>query len=393
MLSSFKRGVITLVKNALKGENSPLPEDFDYSKLYRFAISQHILPIVYCGGRNDAGFIAHDEGRKIYGAAMYYALANQNRFEMLDEICRTFEKNGIDYMPLKGATIKDLYPSRDLRLIGDADILIKDEQSEDIEKIMTALGYEYEGTSNHEWIWHKDDFEVELHKRMIPSYTKDLYARFGDGWSIAKPKTDGGHEYFLDCEEELIYLVSHFTKHYRYAGIGIKHLVDIYVFLGAHPELDAGYVNAELDRLGIGKFYQNVKRTLDVWFDGAEGDEVTEFITNKIFSGDAYGTQEAHAKYEAAAIAQGIDATKARNRKFWGVVFPSYKNMCKERPWLKKCPILLPFAWIVRLIRVVLFRRDNIKKVGDSIAVINDTDIDSYKSELRLVGLDFNFEV
>lgn len=393
MLSSFKRGVITLVKNALKGENSPLPEDFDYSKLYRFAISQHILPIVYCGGRNDAGFIAHDEGRKIYGAAMYYALANQNRFEMLDEICRTFEKNGIDYMPLKGATIKDLYPSRDLRLIGDADILIKDEQSEDIEKIMTALGYEYEKTSDYEWKWQKDGFEVELHKKLVPSHTKDLSAYLGNGWGRAKPRVEGGHEYALGCEDELIYLFSHFTKHYRHSGIGIKHLVDIYVFLGAHPELDADYVYSELDRLGIGKFYRNVIRTLEVWFDGAEGDEVTEFITNKIFSGDAYGTEEHLAKYSAAVLAKDTNAKKAKNKKLISVIFLNYGEMCKMYPWLKKCPILLPFAWIGRLIRVVLFRRENIKKVGESIAVINDTDIDSYKSELRLVGLDFNFEV
>ena len=393
MLSSFKRGIITLVKNALKGENSPLPEDFDYSKLYQFATSQHILPIVYYGGRNDASFISHDASRKIYGAAMYYALANQNRFEMLDEICGAFEANGIHYMPLKGATIKDLYPSRDLRLIGDADILIRDEQSADIEKIMTELGYVYERTSDYEWKWQKDDFEVELHKKLVPSHTKDLSAYLGNGWGRAKLRAEGKYEYALGCEDELIYLFSHFTKHYRHSGIGIKHLVDIYVFLGAHPELDADYVNAELDRLGIGKFYQNVKRTLDVWFEGAESDEVTEFITNKIFSGDAYGTEEHLAKYSAAVLAKDTDAKKAKNKKLFSVIFLDYKEMCKMYPWLGKCPILLPFAWIVRLIRVVLFRRDNIKKVGDSIAVISDTAIDSYKSELRLVGLDFNFEV
>ena len=130
-----------------------------------------------------------------------------------------------------------------------------------------------------------------------------------------------------------------------------------------------------------------------MWFDGAEGDEVTEFITNKIFSGDAYGTEEHLAKYSAAVLAKDTNAKKAKNKKLISVIFLNYGEMCKMYPWLKKCPILLPFAWIGRLIRVVLFRRENIKKVGESIAVINDTDIDSYKSELRLVGLDFNFEV
>jgi len=393
MPSNFKRGVITLIKNALKGENSPLPEDFDYTKLQQFATSQHILPIVYYGGRNDASFIAHDEGRKMYGTAMYLALVNQDRFAMLEEICRAFDENGIDYMPLKGANMKDLYPSRDMRLVGDADILIREWQTAEIEKIMIELGYEYSRTSDYEWKWQKNGFDIELHKKLVPSHTKDLCAYLGDGWGRAKLKAEGGHEYVLGCEDELIYIFSHFTKHYRHSGIGIKHLVDIYVFLNAYPELDRDYVHAELDNLGIGKFYRNVNRTLEVWFDGAEGDEITDFITDKMFSGGAYGTKEHLAKYEAAALTKETETKKARNKKILSVVFPSYNNMCAERPWLRKCPILLPFAWIVRFVVVVLFRRENIKKVGDSIAVINDTDIGSYKSELRLVGLDFNFEV
>ena len=125
----------------------------------------------------------------------------------------------------------------------------------------------------------------------------------------------------------------------------------------------------------------------------AESDEVTEFITGKIFSGGAYGTAKDKSRYEAAALAKDSDAKSARRKKFWGVVFPSYKNMCEERPWLKKLPILLPFAWIGRLVVVLLFRRDHIKREREHISAINKTEIDSYKQELKLVGLDFNFEV
>ena len=393
MLSSFKRGIITLVKNALKGENSPLPEDFDYSKLLKFAISQQILPMVYCGGRNNPDFVANDTDRKIYAMATYMALFNQNRLDMLEEMCRAFDENGIDYMPLKGANMKDIYPSREMRIIGDADVLVKDEQIADIERIMTALGYKYGETVDHARTWAREGFEVELHRRMIPSYTKDLYARFGDGWGLATPKKEGGHEYALSREEELIFLFLHFTKHYRYAGIGIKHLVDIYVFLKAYPEIDSDYVSVELDRLGLGKFYQNIKRTLDVWFEDAEGDEVTEFITKKIFSGGAFGTNENQARYEAAVLTKETETKKAKNRQIWRMIFPGYKHMIKDRPWLEKCPILLPIAWVTRWISVVLFKRNNIKTVADNIAAINDADIDSYKSDLRLVGLDFNFEL
>ena len=40
MLSSFEKGIITLINNALKGEKNPLPKDFDYSGLHDFSVKQ-----------------------------------------------------------------------------------------------------------------------------------------------------------------------------------------------------------------------------------------------------------------------------------------------------------------------------------------------------------------
>ena len=393
MLSSFERGVIILINNALKGQNTPLPEDFDYSRLYEFAKMQQVMPLLYYGGRNDADFLAKDERKRIYATAMYLSLMNQNQSEELHALCCAFEENGVDYMKLKGSVIRKLYPSSDMRLLGDADILIRQNQMEGIEKLMRELGYNHVVTSDHEWIWRKGELGVELHKRLIPSYTKDLYAYFGDGWALAKKRDEKGYEYAFSPEDELIYLVSHFTKHYRYAGIGIKHLVDLKVFVDAHPSLDHGYVDLAFEKLGIAQFYRNIQRTLEVWFNGAECDEVTEFITKKVFSGGAYGTTKDKSRYEAAALTKDTNAKSARRKKFWSVVFPSYQNMCDERLWLRKCPILLPFAWAGRLVTVLLFRRDHIRRERETISAINASEIESYKAELKLVGLDFNFEI
>lgn len=393
MLSSFERGVTILINNALKNQNTPLPEGFDYSRLYELAKSQQVLPLIYYGGRHLPEFVGCEEYRRIYSSAMYLALVNQNQEAELDVLYRAFEENHVDYMRLKGSVIKRLYPSSEMRIMGDADILIRREQMERIEELMQTLGYSHEVTSDHEWIWRKGELGVELHTRMIPSYTKDLYAYFGDGWEHACKKADGGHEYALTIENELIYLVSHFTKHYRYAGIGVKHLIDIHMLLEADTGVDLDYVNSTLEWLGIAEFYRNILKTLDVWFKGAEGDEVTDFITKKILSGGAYGTTKDRSRYQAAALTRETDPKKARRKKFWSVVFPSYRDMCEDRPWLEKCPPLLPFAWIGRLVVVLLFRRDHIRRERENISVINNAEIESYKQELKLVGLDFNFEV
>jgi len=51
---------------------------------------------------------------------------------------------------------------------------------------MADLGYEELYESDHELVWNHDLMRIELHKRLIPSYNKDYYQYYGDGWQLAK---------------------------------------------------------------------------------------------------------------------------------------------------------------------------------------------------------------
>lgn len=44
----------------------------------------------------------------------------------LSVIKSEFEKNGIDYAPIKGSVVREYYPRPELRTMGDADVLIKE---------------------------------------------------------------------------------------------------------------------------------------------------------------------------------------------------------------------------------------------------------------------------
>ena len=50
-MNDFQNGVTRLIRYALSEEPSfpSLPKDFDYGRLYGFAESQQILPLVYYG--------------------------------------------------------------------------------------------------------------------------------------------------------------------------------------------------------------------------------------------------------------------------------------------------------------------------------------------------------
>ena len=156
--------------------------------------------------------------------------------------------------------MKQRYPKHEFRPMADADILIREEQYEQIRPLMRQLGF-YEGVeSNHEYIWDSVSLHVELHKRLVPSYNKDYYAYFGDGWRLATGHK--GTRFFMTPEDEFIYLFVHLAKHYRDGGVGCRQMVDLWVQRRSFPGLDEDYLRRELRKLHLLEFYDNVHKTL-----------------------------------------------------------------------------------------------------------------------------------
>lgn len=393
MLSSFEKGIITLLNNALKGEGNQLPEDFDYSNVYEFGVKHQILPMLFYGGATDPKFLAGENGSKMMISSMQLTAISENQLSEIDRVCKEFDKNGVDYLKLKGSIIKRLYPQHEMRVMSDSDILIRENQMDKIEKILINLGYKFYCSSDHEWIWQGDVITFEFHLRVVASYQKDFYAFFGDGWKLSKRKNEETSEYVMSLEDEFLYLFTHLAKHYRDAGIGIKHLTDIYLFLKHYTDLDMDYIYTSLDKMHLLEFYKNIQKTLEVWFEGKECDEVSKFITAKIFDDGVYGTLVNSLKADALKFSKGTDEKGAKRKKKIYMIFLPYNRMCAVFPILRKVPILLPFLWIYRLIRVVLFRKDNIKKLNEEVENYSQGEIDEYKVELNYVGLDYNFEV
>ena len=111
--------------------------------------------------------VSADIRKKLYGAV----LVSMRQIDAFNRLCRIFCENEIDYMPLKGCVLKELYPSDELRSMGDIDILIRTEQYGRIRSLMLAEGFQEGAESDHEYHWSSSSAHIELHKRLIPSYT------------------------------------------------------------------------------------------------------------------------------------------------------------------------------------------------------------------------------
>ena len=373
-MTSIQQGVICLVKSALTGKPQPLPQDFQWDYVAAFLIRNGLSAMGYTGAllcgipENDPKLMVMQE------QYMLEFLYSERQLQQLEIFYQAMEENGLDYMPVKGAIMKALYPAHEMRNMGDADILFRESQKEQITPILEKLGYEFQSESDREWTWMRPELKLELHKRLVSTDEKTNYKYFGDGWDFAQLQE--GHRYELSREDAFVFEFCHFTRHYCIEGIGVRHMIDLWVHLYTAPNMDQDYILESLQKLRLKDFYENVLRTLEVWFSGKTADACTDYITEYVFGGGKVSHSTAIAE---AAVNQG------KSKVFWRRVFPAKKQIIWNYPQYKKLP--LPIAWVARWCSLMR-HRDTVQTRMESMRTATDESVEQYRQSLAFVGLD-----
>ena len=389
-MNDFQKNILTIVKSGFTGEVAEVDEDFAWDRAVDFARDQ-CVDVMFWMGVKKSGVNMPPKYHSMLQRRAMMMIANSVRHDNEARIIfDLLKQNNIEFFPLKGVILQYMYPEPAMRFMGDIDILIRTEQYKAIEQLMRNADYDFDHESDHEYVWNKKNvLRIEFHKRLIPTYNKDYFAYYGDGWQLVKREDD---EYRMTDEDFFVYIFTHLAKHYRRSGIGLKHFIDIWVYLHSKPDLDEKYIEGELVKLQLLEFYKNVRYTLQVWFDVAEENEVSGLITNRIFSSGVYGCS-VNGIFSAAVskAAETSDEHNYRTVRLLHAVFCPYKTMCRKYTFLKKIPVLLPIMWCVRIVTVLLFRRKNIKKVKAEISMLTKDNVNEYHNALKKVGIDFNF--
>lgn len=384
------QGAIQIIKSAISGTRCPLPEGVRLRDVQQLIKDQGMLAMGYIGAIN-CGY-PPDKPAMLYLLDHYCSavLFSERQMNQIARISEAFEKHGIDYMPVKGAIMKSMYPQPELRSMSDADILIRQEQYPQIVPVMEQLGFQEAGESDHEHIWIHDHLKVELHKRLIPTYNKDLYSYFGEGWDLAK--VQNGHCWSMTQEDAFIYNFIHFAKHYRDGDVNCRFVIDLWVHFRNCPEMDREYIRQQMTRMKMEVFYDNILQLLRVWFDGEAWDERTQRITEVLFNTDAQEKKEIHTIAQNARVAQETGSAKQLKRaRLMQRAFPSREHMDWSYPKWKKTP--LPIAWGLRWWDLLINRRDVIKNRQEEMEGVTEQAIEKYRQDLEYVGLQFSDNV
>lgn len=385
-----QEGVLCLIKSAITGQSDPLPENFQLRPAMELMLSQGLGAMCYIAALN---YNLHPGSKGMAYLQDLYCLTvihSEQQMEQITRICTAFEENGIAYMPVKGSIMKSLYPDHAMRTMCDADILIHEEEYPRIRTIMEQLGFQEAGESDHEHIWNNKYLMVELHKRLMPTYNKDYYSYFGEGWDLAK--VNQGCRWAMTHEDAFIYDTIHFAKHYRDASANAHFLIDLWIHMRSYPDLDQDYIRQQMRRLRMESFYDNILDVIRAWFEGGQWNEKIHRITDVLFNEDAQQKKENKEIAKSTRAAQEVGSvSKANKARMLHKIFPSKEQLSFSYPQWKKVP--LPFAWVLRWFYLLFCRRDAIKREQAKLDQVTEQDMENYRQDLEYIGLEFSDQV
>ncbi len=268
------------------------------------------------------------------------------------------EKNGIWYMPLKGAVLNAYYPSYGTREFADNDILIDPSYMKTVRAFMEKRGYfmrcdnfaadEYSKDPFYNFEIHRELVELNDYYIEIANYYRDVNSR------LIKDEGNGFGFHFSD-DDFYIFFVAHAYKHYKNRGTGFRTVADEYVLLNCGKlKLNFKYIESEMRKLGAEQFERTLRSLASGLFSqpeqmkknlerlSADESEMLQFI----LSCGTFGNFENLFKKEFQAAAQNKRPTGARY--YFKRIFPDISRFKYSHPFVYNHKIIYPFFLVYR---------------------------------------------
>lgn len=300
------------------------------------------------------------------------------------QILQSLSEAGFDVIGLKGWELRLLYPSITCRNMSDLDILVHNFDYKQIEAVMEKLGYTGHGKSS--WMhsnFTKNEITVEMHKRLTDD--SDYIQRWEKSiWDRATRTNDTENIYRMSDEDYYIFHMLHLNKDFKNGSLGLRRIADTWLFVTAHPNMDKAYLKEFFDTTGLTLFEERICAMARSVFEGLEIDHNSEIMLNHALSVGIYGTSKSYKLGRIATMSDG-SLKKGKFRSFMAAVFLPYGRMKAHFPKLQKYPFLLPFYWIVRILKQAKNYKENLRRLNYN--ELSKEDFDSMKELMSAGGI------
>lgn len=376
-----------LIKAVLNNQEIKFPtEKTDWDKLYNLAKKHSISAIVFAGIEKlpEEAKPNNTIYQKFKQAAAKSYTTEAIQYIEGNRIFDYFEKNSINFIPLKGWLLRQYYPHPALRSMSDIDILIRDEQSQKVHDIMIKLGYDVKSykEGNHDVYIKPPYMNIEIHRALfIKEHGINDY--FTNIWSRVILNQGHYYRYNMSYEDNFIYMLAHINKHFSHGGTGIRSVIDIWLYLNNFQTvLDWEYINKILKQESLLEISKQIITIGQSWFSNKQDNLYEKEIENFIIASGTYGNI-------TNILTRTLIKTDGnlRNKKYkyyFNRIFAPLKQMKKRYPILKKHPYLIIYYWFIRIITAIFSAKKRIYKEFRTIKNIDEQKIyDINKIDLK----------
>ena len=382
MTNEFK-ALMQLVGAAAQGKAvSGLPDDMDWQKIERLADEQAVQTLLGYALRLSSVLDCPAELRESLVSQMRQeAFSNHAWKHSTLQLLAEMNAAGIPALLIKGYAVADCYAAPDCRMSGDTDLLIEPKNEKRACAFMKANGFAVERrwtNGHHDVCRHPQLGCVELHVMLYDEIVEDVWFGRMDGRefvseSAIEVATQDGSYRTLGYTDHMIFLMLHLIKHFILTGMSLRMMLDVALFFSHHAErIDSARFWKTMESLKYGTIAQSILWAMVCYcgidqtsLPGLCGDcpESVEMILDDLESGGWLGKIDEKAReegwYEYNRQLLMRNRSKAQYLLFmlhWKIgaylkaLFPSRKTLAIRYPCVQKSVIVIPFAWVHRLI-------------------------------------------
>ncbi len=304
-----------------------------------------------------------------------------------ERISRALSEAKIPHILLKGALIRQYYPSPEMRTSCDIDVLIKNEDLDSASAtLVEKLTYTKHKAGGHDVQFvSPTGVHLELHFTLAEENdTSPAADILRNVWSTVTPSDRLPYLMDMPIEFAYFYHLAHMVKHFLYGGCGIRTIMDLWIFRHISP-LDRDSAQRLICEGNISVFTRTVEELAEAWFSEWDAEftdpELSAQVDDFIRSGGIYGNTENRVRMNRVEHKSNFEYIISR-------LFLPYDHMKYDYPILRKYRVLMPFCQMHRWLRLLSGgtskRVANELKINSGITEDDQRDVQNMLKKLEL---------
>lgn len=359
---------LKILEAYIKGsDNLIINNDINWDKIYELAKINSLQGIIYTALNKLKIMPSGEAGERLSRDFLITSRCSLMQEIGMNQVIEILNAAQIPHILYKGFVIRDYYPVKETRTMGDIDFVIRPEDREKANELLIRNGFAFHKDESDNLVWNylNKFIYLEMHTSLIHQmiFSEIDFAEYFQNpfeHSIHKNK----YTYELQKEYHFIFLLVHLAKHFYHIGAGIRMFLDLSIFSNYFKEdMNWSWIFREIDNLKLTDFadkafyicnnFLGANMPQKKGYKSALDFDVIEYILQIGVFGHNRKTDNMYEFTFGTMVSENAGSLRSRLKLFMRLLFPSANTVLtsNEPKWH------LPIVWAKRWHKILFQKR------------------------------------